>query len=202
MLTDIDVSRIQQLKQQRYSQGRIARELSISRNTVRKYWSSCPLLEKDKRQSLGRNQAPEQLLVDLAQWLSAVCKAIPLHFSDENILLLSLRETIEQLDTLIIHRLKDDESERQRFFTQFIWESELGSRYQFECACPAFFELDVNAHLLPDLKAVLKQVLTGKRVKATGRYFQPFLNGKRKTETELQALDEAVIIETETDEQD
>ena len=181
MLTENDIDRIHHLKAQGYSQAKVAKELGISRNTVRKYWNDPPFGEEGRGGIADGRSEPDELLIDLSKWLAALCWAIPLTYTDENALMLCLRKEIDRLDPLIVKRLKENESARKRFFVQFIRESELGSRYRSERAFgKVFAQIDFSYQPLPELVRILKQVLDGKQVTPQGPYFPPFIKGSEK----------------------
>jgi len=185
MLTENDIDRIHYLKAQGYSQAKVAKELGISRNTVRKYWDGPPFGEEGRGRIANGKSDSDELLIDLSKWLTALCWAIPLTYTDENTLILCLRKEIDRLDSLIVRRLKENESARKRFFVQFIQESELGSRYRSERAFGNMLvQVDLSYRPLPDLLKILRQVLVGKKVGPQGPYFPPFIKVSEKIKAE------------------
>lgn len=182
MLTENDIDRIQRLKARGYAQARVARELGISRNTVRKYWDHSTRGEEDREGIIGT--VSNDLLNCLSRWLSALCQAIPLTYTDENALMVCLRKEIRSLDPLIVKRLREDKRARQLFFVQFIWLSELGLRYRSEKKFEALLDLDPNYRPFPNLMRILKEILDGKGVKRHGPYFPPFIKRKELVKAE------------------
>lgn len=185
MITDTDIKRIQKLRARGYSKAKAAKKLALSRNTIRKYWDT-PLGEESTREIAGKIESGD-LLSKLYKWLSALCKAIPLTYADENALVFAMRKEIDALDPLMINQMREDKSARVRFFVQFISGSELGSRYRSDKTFGhIFIGIGSDDRCLPDLIKILNQILAEKDVRPQGPPFRSFItaNGKREIEAE------------------